>query len=131
MALDSLQFLIHRLRLLADPHRPSTLSDAQLLERFVTSRDQPAFELLVWRHGGMVLSLLRRQLSLEQDVEDAFQATFLTLVRKAAAISKRESLGSWLYKVAYRIALASRVASADRRTRQQTLGQEPICRAGQ
>src|SRR3954447_17060449 len=81
------------------------LLDAQLLERFLDRRDEAAFELLVGRHGPMVLGVCRRVLRQEQDAEDAFQATFLALVQKARSIARREALGSWLYQVAYRIAL--------------------------
>jgi RNA polymerase sigma factor (sigma-70 family) len=81
------------------------LPDAELLHRFVQSRDEAAFEVLVWRHGPLVLSACRRLLRREQDVEDAFQATFLTLARKAGAISRGASVSAWLYQVAYRIAL--------------------------
>src|SRR5262249_12688742 len=99
------------------------LSDAQLLERFSAWRDQSAFELLVWRHGGLVFSVCRRMLKSEQDAEDAFQATFLSFVRGAATVSKRESIGSWLYKVAYRIALRARRRSM-KRARFETTGME-------
>src|SRR4051794_32578669 len=84
------------------------LTDTELLHRFVATRDEAAFEVLVWRYGPMVLGLCRRLLRHEQDAEDAFQATFLTLARKANAIGKRESVGSWLYKVAYHLALRAR-----------------------
>jgi RNA polymerase sigma factor (sigma-70 family) len=86
-------------------------TDAQLLERFVQGREEAAFELLVWRHGPMVLNVCRRVLRCEHDAEDAFQASFLALARKAAAIGKRASVGSWLYKVAYRVALRARTRS--------------------
>jgi RNA polymerase sigma factor (sigma-70 family) len=88
-------------------------TDAQLLERFVKSRDEAAFEVLVWRHGGMVYNLCRRVLRQADAAEDAFQATFLTLARKAHTVYKREALGSWLYKVAYRAALDARRAPPD------------------
>jgi RNA polymerase sigma factor (sigma-70 family) len=84
------------------------LCDAELLSRFVANNDQAAFELLVWRHAGMVLHLCRRLLRHEQDAEDAFQATFLTLARKAGAIRRREALAGWLYKIAYRVCLYAR-----------------------
>src|SRR5437763_13025202 len=78
------------------------LSDGQLLERFAAARDDAAFEALLWRHGPMVLGVCRRVLRHAQDAEDAFQAAFLVLARRAGAIAKREAVGSWLYKVAYR-----------------------------
>jgi RNA polymerase sigma factor (sigma-70 family) len=86
----------------------SRISDGQLRERFVAGRDEIAFEMLVWRHGSMVLNVCRRVLRDSHEAEDAFQATFLVFARKLATISKGESIGSWLYKVAYRVALRSR-----------------------
>jgi RNA polymerase sigma factor (sigma-70 family) len=112
MAQEPLRVLIRQLRQLTGPSGDGGLPDGQLLERFVSQRDEAAFELLVWRHGAMVLSLCRRLLRHEQDAEDAFQATFLILARKAASIGKREAVASWLYKVAYRVALAARKTTA-------------------
>lgn len=86
--------------------------DAQLVNQWRNHRDPLAFEVLVWRHGAMVWNVCRRILGREQDVEDAFQATFLTFLRKADGIGHGQFLGSWLYKVAYRTALAARAASA-------------------
>jgi RNA polymerase sigma factor (sigma-70 family) len=88
------------------------VSDGQLLQRFVKERDETAFEVLVWRHGPMVLALGQRVLGNVHDAEDVLQATFLTLVRKAGSIGDGESLSSWLYKVAYRIALRSQARAA-------------------
>src|SRR5437764_10149603 len=105
MAGGQLNTVVRHLLRAAGPEAAGGLSDAQLLERFVGARDEAAFEVLVWRHGAMVLGTCRRLLRREQDAEDAFQATFLALVRKAAAIGKREALGGWLYKVAYRVCL--------------------------
>src|SRR5438067_10158795 len=93
--------------------------DAPLLERFVTRRDEAAFEALVRRHGPMVLGVCRRLLRHAQDAEDAFQATFLVLVRKAAALGQPELLGNWLYGVAYRTALDARAAAARRQARER------------
>ena len=89
------------------------VSDAQLLGRFVSQRDQSAFELLVWRHGPMIHGLCRRLLRDGHDADDAFQATLLVLAKKADSIGKHESIGSWLYKVAYRIALRARDVAQD------------------
>jgi RNA polymerase sigma factor (sigma-70 family) len=87
------------------------VSDADLLHRFVLERDEAAFELLMWRHAAMVLHVCGQVLSDRQAAEDAFQATFLVFVRKAGSISRREALGSWLYRVAYRTALKARAQS--------------------
>jgi RND family efflux transporter MFP subunit len=102
------------------------LSDGHLLERYVRYRDEAAFELLLWRHGGLVLGVCRRLLRREQDAEDAFQATFLTFVRKAPSIVRRGAVAGWLYKVAYRVALEAR-ARADKQARRERPGGE--CRA--
>ena len=86
MGQEALRAMVQRLRHLAEPSANGSLTDAQLLERFLTCRDEAAFEVLVWRHGAMVLGLCRRMLRHEHDAEDAFQATFLVLVRKASSI---------------------------------------------
>jgi RNA polymerase sigma factor (sigma-70 family) len=86
-------------------------TDAQLLSRWLASRDEAAFELIVWRHGPTVRGVCQRLLRRPQDVEDAFQATFLVLIQKAGTIGKREAVASWLYKVAYRVALRARQRS--------------------
>jgi RNA polymerase sigma factor (sigma-70 family) len=114
-----LRTVVQHLRRIADPQGHLGLSDAELLERFLTNRDDAAFEVLVWRHGAMVLGLCQRILRHTQDAEDAFQATFLTLARKADSIGKRESLGSWLHKVAYRVAVTARSSAARRASREQ------------
>ena len=94
------------------------VSDAELLERFVTCRHEAAFAALMARHGPMVYGVCRRLLRHTQEAEDAFQATFLILVRKAASIGKRELLGNWLYGVALRVASRARSMAAKRRTRE-------------
>src|SRR5215207_8292932 len=82
----------------------AALDDGQLLQRYVRYQDETAFAALVTRHGPLVLGVCRRVLHHQQDTEDAFQATFVVLARKARSICKQASLASWLYKVAYRIA---------------------------
>jgi RNA polymerase sigma factor (sigma-70 family) len=96
-------------------------SDCQLLERFVASRDEAAFQALLQRYGGLVLGVCRRLLTQTQDIEDAFQATFLVLVRRAGDIEHGELLGNWLYGVALRTADKARSQAARRGTRQQPL----------
>jgi RNA polymerase sigma factor (sigma-70 family) len=110
--------LLRRFRRLTEASCVGTLTDAQLLGRFLASRDEAAFEVLVWRHAAMVYGLCRRLLRHEQDAEDAFQATFLALARKAATVRNGEALASWLYKVAYRITLAARAAAGARAERE-------------
>ncbi|HJT76585.1 MAG TPA: RNA polymerase sigma factor, partial [Gemmataceae bacterium] len=97
--------------------------DAQLLESFLARRDEAAFEALLRRHGPMVLGVCHRVLRNRDDAEDAFQATFLVLARKAGAIRSRQLLGSWLYGVAYRTALKARAMTAKRRTKEREAGQ--------
>jgi RNA polymerase sigma factor (sigma-70 family) len=95
-------------RLLRAAGGEADLSDRQLLERFVHLKDEAAFETIVWRYAGMVLGTCRRILHDRHHAEDAFQATFLVLFHKAASIHQRDSLSSWLFKVAYRVALKAR-----------------------
>lgn len=86
-------------------------SDEQLIDQFLTGQKEDAesaFETLVKRHGPMVLGVCRHVLRRDQDAEDAFQATFLVLARKAGTIHNREILGCWLYEVAYRTAIRAR-----------------------
>ena len=101
------------------------LSDAELLERFVAGRDEgreAAFAALVERHGVMVLGVCRRVLGNRDGAEDAFQATFLVLARKASAIARREQLASWLHGVARRAALDARARATRQKAREKRLG---------
>jgi RNA polymerase sigma factor (sigma-70 family) len=100
--------VLRYLRRMAGGSGAGDVTDADLLARFVTTRDEAAFELLLWRHGAMVLRVCRDVTRDEHAAEDAFQATFLVLVRKAASVRAPESLGAWLYKTAYRAALRAR-----------------------
>ena len=103
--------LRHIRKLLATREVP----DQQLLERFIQRHDEIAFEMLVQRHGPLVLGVCRRVLHHEHDAEDAFQATFLVLAQKAGSIRKLGSVSSWLYGVANRIAAKARMNAAKRR----------------
>src|ERR1700724_1481559 len=80
------------------------LADSDLLERYLTRRDQAAFEALLQRHGAMVLGVCRRMLGNEADAHDAFQATFLIFVRKAGSIRPRALVRNWLHGVAHKTA---------------------------
>jgi RNA polymerase sigma factor (sigma-70 family) len=97
--------------------------DGQLLERFIEQEEEQAFTTLVQRHGPLVLRLCRRLLGHTQDAEDAFQATFLVLVRKARGLDRRGSLAGWLYGVAYRIAVRARALAARRRATEKQAAQ--------
>ena len=87
------------------------MTEGQLLENYRARRDEAAFEALVARYGPMVLGVCRQLLADPHDVEDAFQATFLVLVRKASSIRDGDRLGPWLYGVAYRVASRARVGT--------------------
>jgi RNA polymerase sigma factor (sigma-70 family) len=124
-----LQTVIHHLRRAVTREENGGLTDAQLLDNFVRHRDEAAFELLVWRHGAMVFAACRRLLHDRHEAEDAFQATFLVLVRKAKSIRQGDSVGGWLHRVACRIARRAR-AQAARRAHQALPGDDLPAREG-
>jgi RNA polymerase sigma factor (sigma-70 family) len=115
----SLSAVVRQVRKLAAPGDTAAAPDAHLLDRFRASGDEAAFAALVRRHGPLVMGVCRRVLRHHQDAEDAFQATFLVLARKAASIHRRAALASWLYGVARRVAGDARRAATRRQARER------------
>ena len=101
------------------------MTDGELLDCFLRQRDDAAFGALVQRHGPMVWGVCRRVVPSPQDAEDAFQATFLVLVRKAASVVPREMVANWLYGVAHQTALNARASAACRATRERQVTSMP------
>lgn len=101
------------------------LPDEELLERFAADRDEAVFEAILGRHGPMVWGVCRRILRDPDAAEDAFQATFLVLVRKAPSIARRRLLAGWLYAVAYRTAVRARAMASRRRARERQVAELP------
>jgi RNA polymerase sigma-70 factor (ECF subfamily) len=95
------------------------MTDRQLLERFLTLNDPDAFQVLVERHGPMVLSVCRNVLHRQHDAEDAFQSTFLALAKRADTIKNRDTLGPWLHRVALRVARKARTQAYRRQVRER------------
>src|SRR5437660_10999330 len=119
---------LHRTALLQDG---AGLTDGQLLEDYLRRQDEAALAALVRRHGPMVWGVCRRVLRNYHDAEDAFQATFLVLVRKAASIVPREMVANWLYGGAHQTALKARATAANRHSREKPVHPtpEPAARA--
>ncbi len=110
--------LIEHIRNTVLRHDSDAVTDGQLLERFVRQRDEAAFETLVQRHAGMVWGVCRRLLHNPHDAEDAFQASFLVLARKASSVKPHDKVANWLYGVAYQTAVRTRALVAKRSARE-------------
>src|SRR5262245_22318915 len=111
--------VVRQLREMLDGETAAGLRDAQLLERFTRDREEQAFAALVHRHGPLVLGVCQRILQHRHDAEDAFQATFLVLARRAAAIRQPDSLAAWLHGIALRVARTMKRDAGKRRQLQQ------------
>jgi RNA polymerase sigma factor (sigma-70 family) len=111
--------VIDHLRSTVMPPEEGGATDGQLLQCYLNERNDAAFAALVRRHGPMVWGVCRRVVGHEQDAEDAFQATFLVLARKAASVVPRQAVGGWLHGVAYHTALKARAAAAKRRLKER------------
>src|SRR5262245_7379962 len=116
MTTEPLTRLVRHLRQTLDATDLAALTDADLLARFRDTRDPAAFEAIVLRHGPRVLAACRQVIGNEADVDDAFQATFVVLMREAKSVRSGRALGHWLFGVAHRVALQAR---ADRRRRER------------
>jgi RNA polymerase sigma factor (sigma-70 family) len=126
MANNSAGTLVQHIRRLAGATEPGQASDAQLLDRFAREGDGDAFAALVQRHGPMVLRVCRRLLRDHHAAQDAFQATFLVLARRARAVGRAERLAGWLYGVAYRVASQARAREAARLRREAGAPARPV-----
>jgi RNA polymerase sigma factor (sigma-70 family) len=124
MTTGQMNRVLRQLRQIAAQQERSGTTDADLLDRFLVQREEVAFEALVHRHGPMVLGVCRRVLEDEHDADDAFQATFLVLLRRASSIRPGSCLGPWLHGVAHRTALKARTTAARRRWAEQQAGQQ-------
>ncbi len=121
---DRIGNLVGGLRRVVLAGRKADLTDAELLDDYLSRRDEMAIAALMGRHGPMVWGVCRRLLS-HHDAEDAFQATFLVLVRRASSIVPRGTVGNWLYGVARRTALKAKATTAKRQTREKQLKETP------
>jgi RNA polymerase sigma factor (sigma-70 family) len=119
LAMSPLKTVLRHIHALLGESCDAALSDAHLLERFRADHDEAAFAELVRRHGPLVLNVCWQVLHHDQDAEDAFQATFFVLARKAASIRKGESLACWLYGIALRTAMNVKRTAARRRARER------------
>jgi RNA polymerase sigma factor (sigma-70 family) len=125
MATNALNPVIDQLRRTVLLRDGAALTDGQLLQAFVQQKDDSAFEVLLRRHGPMVLGVCRRVLRHHHDAEDAFQAVFLVLARKADSIVPREMVANWLHGVACRTAWKVRTSTARRRVRERQVTAMP------
>src|SRR5262245_42640325 len=125
MATIQISGILQHLRRTVLLRESASRTDGQLLEDYLSRRDEAALAALVRRHGPLVWGVCRRVLGNYHDAEDAFQAAFLVLVRRAASIVPREMVGHWLYGVAHQTALKSRATAATRKGRERQVKEFP------
>lgn len=131
MATAQMDTVIRHLRRAVLRQDAAGWTDGQLLASFVDQKDAAAFEALVRRHGPMVFGVCRRVVGNHHAAEDAFQATFLVLARKASCVRPRERLANWLHGVALRTAMKAKVLTAKRRSREKQVKEMPELEAAQ
>src|SRR5262249_40851453 len=125
MATSQMSEVIRHLRRAVLLRDGAGLTDGQLLEDYLCRRDEAALAALIRRHGPMVWGVCRRVLRDHHDAEDAFQASFLVLVRKAVSVVPREMVANWLYGVAHQTALKARATTVKRRARERQVIEMP------
>ena len=131
MATAQMDTVIRHLRRTVSRQDGAGWTDGQLLASFIEQKDEAAFEALVRRHGSMVFGVCRRVVGNHHDAEDAFQAAFLVLARKAYSIRPRERLANWLHGVALRVAMKVKTITAKRRGREKLVVEMPEPEAAQ
>src|SRR6201987_4262709 len=125
MATAQMDTVIRHLRRAVLRQDGASWTDGQLLASFIDQKDEAAFEALVRRHGSMVFGVCRRVVGNHHDAEDAFQATFLVLARKASSVRPRERVANWLHGVALRSAMKAKTMTAKRRGREKQVTEMP------
>src|SRR3954471_13730086 len=125
MATAQMATVIRQLRRAVLQQDGAVWTDGQLLSSFIDQKDETAFEALVRRHGPMVFGVCRRVVRNHHDAEDAFQATFLVLARKASSVRPRERFANWLHGVAFRTAMKAKALAAKRRGREKQVPEMP------
>src|SRR5262245_18783126 len=125
MATGRMSEVVQHLRRSVLQHEGAGLTDGQLLEEYLHRRDPAALAALIRRHGPMVWGVCRRVLRHQHDAEDAFQATFLVLVRKADSLASKDRVANWLYGVAHQTARKARATAARREDRERQVTEMP------
>src|SRR5271154_3940982 len=129
MPTSRMDTVIRHLLRAASGHDAAARTDGQLLGSFIDQKDEAAFDALIQRHGPMVFGVCRRVVGDHHDAEDAFQATFLVLARKASSVRPRMGVANWLHGVALRTAMKAKAMTAKRRRREKQVTEMPEAEA--